>query len=76
MIDSKANRLAREILEEQKSRVKKKGIAAIDIDERKIIDVVAESETLSLLQKLSKGYSNRRIYLLKTDSKSPVVWSR
>lgn len=76
MIDSDANRLAHEIFEEQKSKIKKKGIAAIDIEDRKIIEVVKENEALPLLQKLSKEYSKRRIYLIKTDSKSPVVWSR
>lgn len=76
MIDSDANRLAHEILKEHKNKIKGTGIAAIDIEERKILEVVRESETLSLLQKLSKEYSNRRIYLLKTDAKSPVVWSR
>jgi len=76
MIDTDANKLAREILDEQKGEAKKKGKAAIDIEERKIIDIVAEDDTLPLLQKLGKEYSNRRIYLLKTDAKGPVVWSR
>jgi len=76
MIDSDANRLAHEIFEEEKIKIKKTGIAAIDIEERKVIEVVKESETLPLLQKLSKEYPNRRVYLLKTDTKNPVVWSR
>lgn len=75
MIPSEANRLAHEILEEQKNKIKGKGIAAIDLEERKVIEVVKESEALSLLQKLSKEYSNRRIYLLRTEARKPVVWS-
>lgn len=76
MIDSDTNRLAHEIFEEQKSKIRKKGIAAINIEERKIIDVVKESETLSLLQRLSKEYSNKKIYLIRTEPEKPVVWSR
>lgn len=75
-VETGENRLAHEILERERSKILKEGIAAIDLDEGRVIEVIEDKKTLYLLKKLRQKYSNRRIYLLRTDSKSPVVWSR
>ncbi|MFQ6003835.1 MAG: hypothetical protein ACE5KJ_08820 [Candidatus Zixiibacteriota bacterium] len=76
LLKSSMNKLAREIFETHKGEIDREGIVAIDIDEKKIIDVVDETETLSLIQRLAKEYPSNRIYLLKTDTSKPVVWTR
>lgn len=75
-VETDENRLAHEILEKERGKLSKGGIAAIDLDEKRVIEVVEGRKTLHLLKRLREKYSGRRIYLLRTDAKSPVIWSR
>ncbi len=69
-------KLAHKIFETHRCEIDKKGIAVIDVDTEKIIDIAGEEKTLSLIQILAKKYPSHRIYLLKTDTGEPVVWMR
>ncbi|MDI6859255.1 MAG: hypothetical protein QMC85_02040 [Methanocellales archaeon] len=77
-LESRLNKIAHEIYDAHKHEIEERGgdIVVIDIDQREIVDVIDECETLSLIQRMSKKHPSHQIYLLKTDLNKPVVWTR
>jgi len=77
-LKSRLNKTAHEIYDAHKHEIEERGgdIVVIDIDQRKIVDIIDECETLSLIQGISKKRPSHQIYLLKTDPNKPVVWTR
>lgn len=69
-------KLAQKLFEAHRGEIDKVGIAVVDVDTEKIIDIAGEEGVLSLIQRLVKEYPSHRIYLLKTDTGKPVVWTR
>ncbi|VVB84580.1 Uncharacterised protein [uncultured archaeon] len=73
---SEFNRIAREVyrthLEEIK--VRKGDVVVIDIDKKKVLDVINKDDALTLMQRIASLHQH--IYLLNVDPDKPLVWAR
>lgn len=73
---SESNRIAHEVyrthLEEVK--VRKGNIVVIDLDQKKILDVINKDDALTFIQRFAALH--RHIYLLNVDPEKPLVWAR
>ena len=75
---SESNRIAHEVYEAHLEEIiKRKGdVVVIDIDQRKILDVLNKDKALTFMQKIAKDALHRHIYLLNVNPGKPLVWAR
>lgn len=73
---SESNRIAREVYRthHEEITVRKGNIVVIDIDQKKVLDVINKDEVLTLIQRFAALHQH--IYLLNVDPEKPLVWAR
>lgn len=69
---SESNRIAREVYKAHLEEIRKRrgDIVVIDLDQKKILDVINKDEALTLIQKTAL---HRHIYLLNVDPDRPLI---
>jgi len=75
---SESNRIAHEIYEAHIEEIRKRkgDIILIDLDQKKVLDVVPRDKMLTLIQRISTDALHKHLYLLNVNSDKPLVWAR
>lgn len=76
---SESNRIAHEVYATHLEEIRKRkgDIVVIDLDKKKVLDVINKDKALTLMQRIAKDASfHRRIYLLNVNPDKPLVWAR
>jgi|GEM_PF-3210601 len=72
---SESNKIARQVYKAHLEEISKRrgDIVVIDLDQRKVLDVIKKDEVLPLMQRTAlRGH----IYLLNINPDRPLVWAR
>ncbi len=75
---SESNRIAHEVYKAHFEEIRKRkgGIVVIDLDQKKILDIINKDEALTLMQRIAVDALHRHIYLLNVNPDKPIVWAR
>lgn len=75
---SESNRIAHEVYEAHIEEIRKRkgDVVLIDLDQKKVLDVVPRDKMLTLMQRISKDALHKHLYLLNVNSDKPLVWAR
>lgn len=75
---SESNRIAHEVYKAHLEEIRKRkgDIVVIDLDQKKVLDVINKDEALTLMQRSAVDALHRHIYLLNVNANKPLVWAR